>query len=31
MIFLHSAEGSQEGVDWALKWVVDGGELVTES
>jgi topoisomerase-4 subunit B len=29
--FMHSAEGNQEGVDWALKWVVDGGELVTES
>ncbi len=29
--FMHSAQGNQEGVDWALKWVVDGGELVTES
>ncbi|MCZ6710738.1 MAG: DNA topoisomerase IV subunit B [Gammaproteobacteria bacterium] len=29
--FMHGAEGNQEGVDWALKWVVDGGELVTES
>jgi topoisomerase-4 subunit B len=27
----HSAEGNQEAVEWALKWVVDGGELVTES
>jgi len=29
--FMHSAEGNQEAVDWAVKWVVDGGELVTES
>jgi topoisomerase-4 subunit B len=29
--FMHSAEGNQEAVDWALKWVMDGGELVTES
>ncbi len=29
--FRHSAEGNQEAVDWALKWIVDGGELVTES
>ena len=29
--FQHSAEGNQEAVDWALKWVVDGGELITES
>ncbi|MBH81047.1 MAG: DNA topoisomerase IV subunit B [Gammaproteobacteria bacterium] len=29
--FMHSAEGNQEGVDWALKWVLDGGELITES
>ncbi|MEM7077977.1 MAG: DNA topoisomerase IV subunit B [Pseudomonadota bacterium] len=28
---LHSAEGNQEGVDYAVKWVVDGGELVQES
>lgn len=30
-IILHSAEGNQEAVDFALKWIVDGGELVTES
>ena len=30
-IILHSAEGNQEAVDYALKWVVDGGELITES
>ena len=30
-IILHSAEGNQEAVDFALKWVTDGGELVTES
>ena len=29
--FMHSAGGNSEGVDWALKWVLDGGELVTES
>ncbi|MDH3641836.1 MAG: ATP-binding protein, partial [Gammaproteobacteria bacterium] len=29
--FMHSAEGNTEGVDWAVKWVVDGGELITES
>ena len=29
--FTHSAEGNREAVDWAVKWVVDGGELVTES
>ncbi|MCL4167198.1 UNVERIFIED_CONTAM: hypothetical protein GTU68_040935, partial [Idotea baltica] len=29
--FMHSAEGNSEAVDWALQWVVDGGELVTES
>ena len=29
--FMHSAEGNQEGVDWAVKWVLDGGELITES
>ena len=28
---LHSAEGNAEAVDYALRWVVDGGELVTES
>lgn len=30
-VILHSAKGNQEAVDYALKWVVDGGELVTES
>ncbi len=30
-IILHSAQGNQEAVDYALKWVTDGGELVTES
>lgn len=29
--FMHSAKGNTEAVDWALQWVVDGGELVTES
>ena len=29
--FAHSAEGNREAVDWAVKWVVDGGDLVTES
>ena len=29
--FSHSAEGNDEGVDWALKWVVDGGALVSEA
>ena len=29
--FIHSAEGNQEGVDFAVKWVLDGAELVTES
>ena len=29
--FTHSAEGNREAVDWAVKWVVDGGELVTEA
>ncbi len=28
---LHSAEGNSEAVDYALKWIVDGGELVQES
>jgi len=28
---MHSAEGNAEAVDYAVKWVVDGGELVTES
>jgi topoisomerase-4 subunit B len=30
-IILHTAEGNQEAVDYALKWITDGGELVTES
>jgi topoisomerase-4 subunit B len=29
--FMHSAEGNQEAVDWAVSWVLDGGELITES
>ena len=29
--FTHSAEGNREAVEWAVKWVVDGGDLVTES
>lgn len=29
--FLHSARGNQEAVDWAVKWIVDGGDVVTES
>ena len=29
--FTHSAEGNREAVDWAVKWVVDGGDLITES
>ena len=28
---LHMAEGNQEAVDYAVKWVVDGGDLITES
>jgi topoisomerase-4 subunit B len=28
---VHSARGNLEAVDWALTWIVDGGELVTES
>jgi len=28
---LHSAKGNEEAVDYAIKWVVDGGELITES
>ena len=28
---MHSAQGNSEAVEYALKWVVDGGELVTES
>ncbi|MFV2090947.1 MAG: DNA topoisomerase IV subunit B, partial [Pseudomonadales bacterium] len=29
--FMHSAEGNEEGVDWAVQWVLDGGELMTEA
>ena len=29
--FTHSAEGNREAVDWAVKWIVDGGDLITES
>ena len=29
--FMHEASGNSEAVDWALQWVVDGSELVTES
>jgi len=29
--FEHSVEGKSEAVEWALQWVVDGSELVTES
>ncbi|MBK80609.1 MAG: DNA topoisomerase IV subunit B [Gammaproteobacteria bacterium] len=29
--FMHSAEGNEEAVDWAVYWVVDGGETVAES
>jgi len=29
--FTHKAEGNRAGVDWAVKWVVDGGDLITES
>jgi len=29
--FMHSAEGNEEAVDWAIYWVVDGGEVVSES
>ena len=29
--FMHSAQGNAEAVEWALQWVVDGGELTTES
>ena len=30
-IILHTAQGNAEAVDYALKWVTDGGELITES
>ncbi len=29
--FMHQAEGNDEAVEWAVLWVVDGGETVTES
>ncbi len=29
--FMQNAEGNQEAVDWAVLWVVDGSDLVTES
>ena len=29
--FVHSAEGSEESVDWALQWIPGPGTLVTES
>ncbi|MGD8417296.1 MAG: DNA topoisomerase IV subunit B [Pseudomonadales bacterium] len=29
--FMHTAEGNQEAVEWAVKWVPEGGELITES
>ncbi|MCX7065752.1 MAG: toprim domain-containing protein, partial [Proteobacteria bacterium] len=29
--FCYGAQGNHEAVDWALAWVADGGELVTES
>jgi len=29
--FMHSAEGNQEAVEWAVKWIPEGGELITES
>ncbi len=29
--FMHSAEGNEEGVDWAVQWVLDGAELMTEA
>jgi len=28
---LHTAQANQEAVEYAVKWVVDGGELITES
>lgn len=30
-IILHTAQGNAEAVDYALKWITDGGELITES
>ena len=29
--FVYGAQGNHEAVDWALVWISDGGELVTES
>ncbi|MDA1074563.1 MAG: DNA topoisomerase IV subunit B [Proteobacteria bacterium] len=29
--FMHSASGNAEAVDWAVMWITDGGDLVTES
>ncbi len=29
--FCYGAQGNKEAVDWALAWIVDGGELVAES
>ena len=29
--FCYGAQGNHEAVDWALAWISDGGELVTES
>ena len=29
--FVHSATGNREGVDWAIQWLQERGELVTES
>jgi len=29
--FVYGAKGNHEAVDWALAWISDGGELVTES
>ena len=29
--FVHAAEGNQEAAEWAIRWVTDGGDLITES
>ena len=29
--FYHEAEGNQEVVEWALQWVIDGRDFITES
>ena len=29
--FHHHAEGNQEGVEWALQWLPEGGEVIAES